>query len=53
PAAHSRAVRRHVRRTVAALRADDLLAGPVAAGEVEVVGALYDLATGTVALLEE
>lgn len=53
PAAHSRAVHRHVLRTVAALRADDLLAGPVAAGEVEVVGARYDLATGQVTLLEQ
>ncbi|WP_262282199.1 carbonic anhydrase [Micromonospora sp. MA102] len=51
PDAHPLAVRRHVRRTVAALRADELLAGPVAAGEVAVVGALYDLATGEVALL--
>ncbi|MCW3843167.1 carbonic anhydrase [Micromonospora yasonensis] len=47
------AIRRHVGRTVAALRADDLLAGPVAAGRVAVVGALYDLATGEVALLPE
>ncbi|MGN9775418.1 carbonic anhydrase [Micromonospora sp. H33] len=46
------ATRRHVLRTVAALRADDLLAAPVAAGRVGVVGALYDLATGTVTLLE-
>ncbi|NES29253.1 carbonic anhydrase [Micromonospora terminaliae] len=53
PAAHPLAVRRHVRRTVAALRAEDLLAGPVAAGQVAVVGALYDLATGEVALLPE
>jgi carbonic anhydrase len=53
PDVHPLAVRRHVRRTVAALRADDLLAGPVAAGEVAVVGALYDLATGEVALLPE
>ncbi|MET8910462.1 carbonic anhydrase [Micromonospora sp. NPDC004551] len=53
PDAHPLAVRRHVRRTVAALRADDLLAGPVAAGQVAVVGALYDLATGEVALLPE
>ncbi|WP_433282692.1 carbonic anhydrase [Micromonospora sp. CA-244673] len=53
PDAHRIAVRRHVRRTVAALRADDLLAGAVAAGEVAVVGALYDLATGEVALLPE
>ncbi|MCW3814121.1 carbonic anhydrase [Micromonospora sp. DR5-3] len=53
PSAHPLAVRRHVRRTVATLRADDLLAGPVAAGRVAVVGALYDLATGDVALLPE
>ncbi|MFG2059220.1 carbonic anhydrase [Micromonospora sp. NPDC048930] len=53
PEAGPLTVRRHVRRTVAALRADDLLAGPVAAGEVAVVGARYDLATGEVALLEE
>ncbi|MEV5766028.1 carbonic anhydrase [Micromonospora sp. NPDC052213] len=52
PRAHPLAVRRHVLRTVAALRADDLLAGPVAAGRLAVVGALYDLATGEVALLE-
>ncbi|MFG3602204.1 carbonic anhydrase [Micromonospora chersina] len=53
PDAHPLAIRRHVRRTVATLRADDLLAGPVRAGEVAVVGALYDLATGEVALLPE
>lgn len=53
PDAHRIAIRRHVRRTVATLRADDLLAGPVRAGEVAVVGALYDLATGEVALLPE
>ncbi|MFE9692789.1 carbonic anhydrase [Micromonospora sp. NPDC005806] len=53
PDAHPLAIRRHVRRTVATLRADDLLAGPVVAGEVAVVGALYDLATGEVALLAE
>ncbi|MGY0006490.1 carbonic anhydrase [Micromonospora sp. I033] len=53
PDAHRLAIRRHVRRTVGILRADDLLAGPVAAGEVAVVGALYDLATGEVALLPE
>ncbi|MEW2326191.1 carbonic anhydrase [Micromonospora chersina] len=53
PDAHRIAIRRHVRRTVATLRADDLLAGPVQAGEVAVVGALYDLATGEVALLPD
>ena len=52
PAVHPMAVRRHVLRTVAALRADDLLTGPVAAGDVDVVGALYDLATGEVTLLD-
>ncbi|NES13916.1 MULTISPECIES: carbonic anhydrase [Micromonospora] len=53
PQVHPLAVRRHVRRTVAALRADDLLAAPVATGEVAVAGALYDLATGEVTLLPE
>ncbi|WBB75114.1 carbonic anhydrase [Micromonospora sp. WMMD1128] len=53
PAVHPLAIRRHVRRTVAALRADDRLAGPVAAGDVAVVGALYDLATGAVTVLPE
>ncbi|MFU8872978.1 carbonic anhydrase [Micromonospora sp. SL4-19] len=53
PGAQPLAVRRHVVRTVAALRADALLADPVAAGDVEVVGALYELATGEVALLTE
>ncbi|MCM0677574.1 carbonic anhydrase [Micromonospora phytophila] len=52
PRVHPLAVRRHVLRTVAALRADDLLAAPVAAGRVAVVGALYDLASGEVVLLE-
>ncbi|KKK06791.1 carbonic anhydrase [Micromonospora sp. HK10] len=48
PAAQSLAIRRHVRRTVAALRADHRLAGPLAADTVAVVGALYDLSTGEV-----
>ncbi|MEV4657837.1 carbonic anhydrase [Micromonospora sp. NPDC049301] len=52
PAVHPLAIRRHVRRTVHTLRHDDLLAGPVAAGRVAVVGGLYDLATGEVALLD-
>ncbi|MGC5020897.1 carbonic anhydrase [Micromonospora sp. DT47] len=52
PRAHPLAVRRHVLRTVAALRADDLLAGPVAEGRIDVVGALYELATGDVTLLD-
>ncbi|MEU6074744.1 carbonic anhydrase [Micromonospora sp. NPDC047074] len=47
------AIRRHALRTVAALRADDLFAAPVAAGRLAVVGALYDLTTGEVTLLEE
>ncbi|MFC3500672.1 carbonic anhydrase [Micromonospora krabiensis] len=51
PRAHPLAVRRHVLRTVAALRAEERLAGPVAAGRVDVVGALYDLASGEVRLL--
>lgn len=52
PAVQPLAIRRHVRRTVHTLREDDLLAGPVAAGRVAVVGGLYDLATGEVALLD-
>ncbi|MET8371619.1 carbonic anhydrase [Micromonospora profundi] len=52
PAVQPLAIRRHVGRTVRALRHDDLLAGPVAAGRVAVVGGLYDLATGEVALLD-
>ncbi len=46
------AVRRHVRRTVAALRADPTLSAPIAAARVAVAGALYDLSTGEVALLD-
>ncbi|WP_433529360.1 carbonic anhydrase [Micromonospora sp. CA-263727] len=46
------AVRRHVRRTVAALRADPFLATPIAAARVAVAGALYTLSTGDVALLD-
>ncbi|MBW4702566.1 carbonic anhydrase [Micromonospora sp. RL09-050-HVF-A] len=52
PAVHPLAVRRHVRRTVRALRTDDLLAGPVGTGDVDVVGALYALDTGEVTLLD-
>ncbi|MDG4805532.1 carbonic anhydrase [Micromonospora sp. WMMD1120] len=52
PAVLASAIRQHVRRTVAALRVDDLLAGPVDAGRVAVVGGLYDLATGEVAVIE-
>lgn len=52
PAVLALAIRRHVRRTVDALRVDDLLAGPVAEGRVAVVGGLYDLATGEVALID-
>ncbi|MGC5052904.1 carbonic anhydrase [Micromonospora sp. DT48] len=46
------AVRRHVARTVTELRNHPRLAPPVAAGRVAVAGALYDLATGEVALLD-
>ncbi|RZT80350.1 carbonic anhydrase [Micromonospora violae] len=52
PAVQPLAIRRHVRRTVRMLRQDELLAGSVAAGRVAVVGGLYDLATGEVALLD-
>lgn len=44
-------VRAHVRRTVAVLRRLDLLATVVGSGAVAVVGAVYDLDTGTVDLL--
>ncbi|RIV38004.1 carbonic anhydrase [Micromonospora radicis] len=46
------AIRRHVSRTVHTLRADPLLAEPLHAGRVAVTGALYDLATGEVTLLD-
>ncbi len=46
------AIRRHVRRTVTALRADPLLAAPLHTGRIAVAGALYDLATGEVSLLD-
>ncbi|GIJ37444.1 carbonic anhydrase [Micromonospora andamanensis] len=46
------AIRRHVARTVATLRADPRLVPPITAGRVAVAGALYDLATGEVALLD-
>ncbi|MEH1011766.1 carbonic anhydrase [Micromonospora sp. CPCC 206060] len=45
------ATRRHTARSVAALRAEEKLAGPVASGEVDVVGAIYDLGSGEVTLL--
>lgn len=51
PQAHPMAIRRHVARTVGTLRADDLLAGPLDSGRVDVVGAMYDLASGEVNLL--
>ncbi|MFC0002890.1 carbonic anhydrase [Micromonospora siamensis] len=53
PQVHPMAIRRHVRRTVEALRRDDLLAAPVADGTVAVVGARYDLASGEVTLLAD
>ncbi|SCF44266.1 carbonic anhydrase [Micromonospora mirobrigensis] len=53
PQVHPMAIRRHVRRTVEALRRDALLAAPVAAGTVAVVGARYDLASGEVTLLAD
>ncbi|MFF5171832.1 carbonic anhydrase [Micromonospora sp. NPDC000089] len=53
PHAHPLAIRRHVHRTVAALRADPLLADPLAQHRLDVVGALYDLTTATVSLLDD
>lgn len=52
PDVHARAVRRHITRTVAALRVEPILAPRIAAGTLDVVGAVYDLDTGTVDLLD-
>jgi carbonic anhydrase len=51
PEIYSRALRRHVARTVEHLRREDSLAEPQAAGRVNIVGAIYDLDTGRVDLL--
>jgi carbonic anhydrase len=51
PGAAEAAMRAHVTRTVRRLRAGAGVAGAIAAGRVEVVGAAYDLDTGWVDLL--
>lgn len=47
-----RAVRRHIRRTITAITGTDALAGVVSSGAVRVVGAVYDLDSGRVELLD-
>jgi carbonic anhydrase len=50
-AVHTKAVREHVRRTVERLRAVPLLAEADEQGRAHVVGAVYDLDTGVVTIL--
>ncbi len=51
PDVHALATRRHTARTVAVLREQKQLAEVVATGRVNIVGAVYDLASGRVDLL--
>ncbi|AEV82414.1 carbonic anhydrase [Actinoplanes sp. SE50] len=51
PDAAGLVLRAHVRRTVERLRTADSLAPAIAEGRVDVVGGVYDLATGTVIIL--
>ncbi|GAB2592108.1 carbonic anhydrase [Paractinoplanes abujensis] len=51
PEAAEKAMRAHVGRTVRRVGAYDVVADAVAAGRVDVVGAVYDLDTGVVELL--
>lgn len=51
PDVHSAAMRRHIGRTVTALREEMILASGIRAGTLDVVGAAYDLGTGRVDLL--
>jgi carbonic anhydrase len=51
PDAEEKAMRAHVGRTVRRMGAIDVVADAVAAGRVDVVGAVYDLDTGRVDLL--
>jgi carbonic anhydrase len=51
PEAPDRAMRAHVTRTVRRMRDIAAVSVPVAAGEVQIVGAVYDLDTGLVDLL--
>ncbi|KUL42384.1 carbonic anhydrase [Actinoplanes awajinensis] len=52
PSATEQAIRAHVIRTVERLRRSDGLAPAIAAGRIDVVGAIYDLDTGWVEFLE-
>lgn len=51
PDVDSAAIRRHVGRTLTALRAEPVLADGLRAGTLDVVGAVYDLGSGRVDLL--
>lgn len=51
PDVYGAATRRHVARTVATIRGQIALAGALRAGTLDVVGAVYDLASGRVDLL--
>jgi carbonic anhydrase len=48
---HTKALRRHVARTVARVREVPLLAEADRTGRAHVVGAVYDLDTGVVSVL--
>jgi carbonic anhydrase len=52
PSAAEQVIRAHVERTVARLRETPELSAAIAAGTVDVVGAIYDLDTGWVEFLE-
>jgi carbonic anhydrase len=52
PDAPAKAMRRHVDRTVAALGAEPALAEARRSGRLDIVGAVYDLATGLVGVLD-
>lgn len=52
PEVAAAAIRRHIARTVATLRAEPFLAGGVETGALDVVGAVYDLSSGRVELLD-
>ncbi|MFC7546127.1 carbonic anhydrase [Plantactinospora sp. GCM10030261] len=47
------ALRRHITRTMAVIAGIESLAGPLSAGQVRLVGAVYDLDSGRVDLLDD
>ena len=53
PDVQGRALRLHVARTVAELRQTELLAQAEAQGRITAIGAVYDLDTGVVTILDE